>query len=348
MKRGDGTAFWAMLTILPFEYKGEPSLLEWAYDISDRKQAEAEMLDKNRFIELLQQISSHATNAATVDAALQICLDEICRNTGWPVGHAYLHQPENDYDLISSKVFYMKDPGAAAAFRKVTEITRFRRGEGLPGRVLASKEPAWIVDVNEDRNFPRAKMVSDIGVKAGFAFPVTDGEKILVVLEFFSEEAVELDQRTLDVLGNVGRQLGSVIKRKQAEEALANEKLTLEAILQSLDEGVLLLNENLVIRTINDRVYELSGLSPGSIGRGNPVADIVRGIVEQSDCSEEEIENTCQAWIEQLSEFVPTNMEIRTADGRTLELVGLPIGAGDYAIVFRDITAGKNSRRDLT
>lgn len=60
-------------------------------------------------------------------------------------------------------------------FRKVTEAMPLGRGEGLPGRVLASGKPAWIIDVTKDTNFPRNGVATDIGVKAGFGFPVLVG-----------------------------------------------------------------------------------------------------------------------------------------------------------------------------
>ncbi len=42
-----------------------------------------------------------------------------------------------------------------------------------------------------DPNFPRAKLASEIGVKAGLVFPVSVGDEILAVLEFFSVDALE-------------------------------------------------------------------------------------------------------------------------------------------------------------
>ena len=65
----------------------------------------------------------------------------------------------------------------------------FASGVGLPGRVLASGRPSWIIDVTKDPNFPRATGATDIGIKASFGFPVLIGHEVVAVLEFFASEA---------------------------------------------------------------------------------------------------------------------------------------------------------------
>ena len=129
--------------------------------------------------------------------------------------------PPNQPDtLVSSHIWHLDDPERFAKFRKITEGTTFGSGVGLPGRVMARGEPAWIVDVTKDANFPRANLADDIGVKAGFACPVLAGSQVVAVLEFFAPDAVEPDQTLLDSLIQVGTQLGRVYERNRAEEAL--------------------------------------------------------------------------------------------------------------------------------
>src|SRR3954447_332893 len=59
--------------------------------------------------------------------------------------------------------------GELAAIRATD---RLARGVGVPGRVLASGEPAWIVDVTEDPNFPRRGAATAAGLRSAFCFPV--------------------------------------------------------------------------------------------------------------------------------------------------------------------------------
>ena len=115
----------------------------------------------------------------------------------------------------------------------MSEATRFGPGDGLPGRVLSSGKPAWITDVTKDRNFPRAQMATDLGVKGAFGFPVLVGKDVVAVLEFFSERAVEPHEALLDVAAQIGTQLGRVIERQRAEGQLREAKDEAEAATQA-------------------------------------------------------------------------------------------------------------------
>ena len=198
-------------------------------DIDERKKAEEALSKQTRYVKLLERIAVAANEASVIEDALQICLDEVCSLTGWPVGHVYMPAGDDAGVLITTKLWHLDDPDKFKAFKEVTEGTRFVPGIGLPGRVLSSGNPEWIIDVTKDTNFTRAKHAVDIGVKAAFGFPVLVGNKVAAVLEFYTSEMVEPDKQLLDVMANVGTQLGRVLERKQAEEALASAKEQAEA-----------------------------------------------------------------------------------------------------------------------
>jgi signal transduction histidine kinase/DNA-binding response OmpR family regulator/PAS domain-containing protein len=202
-------------------------------DVTDLKRAEEALREKTEFLALNQVITAAANEAASVESAMQIALDQVCTQTGWPVGHAYVLADDRPGELVSSLVWHLDDAERFKGFRRVTEAARFAPGVGLPGRVLKSGKPAWVTDVTKDRNFPRAKVATDLGVKGAFAFPVLAGTDVVAVLEFFSDRAIEPYEALLDVAAQIGTQLGRVVERERSEKQLRAAKDVAEAATQA-------------------------------------------------------------------------------------------------------------------
>src|SRR5262249_7105074 len=154
--------------------------------------------------------------AATVEDAMQIGLDRVCAFTGWPVGHVYLLDCENSSALEPTAIWHLDHPEDFQVFRQLTESTPLAVGEGLPGRVLAAKEPIWIMDVTEEKNFPRAKAATAVGVQGAFAFPVLTASGVVAVLEFYTRTPKEPDESLLQAMLHIGIQLGHIFERKRA------------------------------------------------------------------------------------------------------------------------------------
>lgn len=188
------------------EEQKESEKMKIAYDL---------LKQETTFLKLNQEIAVLSNTNDPVEDALKGAMKIICDYTGWPVAHLYIR--DGDKDLLNpSKIWILRDWGQFENFRQVTEATKFVPGEGLPGRVLASGKAAWIKNVTKDSNFPRARLAREIGVKAGFAFPILIGPKVVAVMEFFSEEAMEPDNKLLDVMEIIGYLLGRIFERDHA------------------------------------------------------------------------------------------------------------------------------------
>ena len=105
----------------------------------------------------------------------------------------------------------------ATAFAAVSRDTAFDRGIGLPGRVWATGEAAWIENVVHDRNFPRAPVARDAGVHGAFAFPIRLGEEVLGIIECFNRAVAPPDPDLLRTMSSVGNQIGQFMGRKREE-----------------------------------------------------------------------------------------------------------------------------------
>ena len=177
---------------------------------------------------LVEEVVAAVKKAESKEDALQKCIDEVCTQLEWPIGHAYF-PASLWYGLDPSTLWFCDNPDRYNVFRDITETTPCDIGADLPGRVLKTKKPEWIPDVTKDTNFPRAKGAQDIGVKAAFAFPVTADSEVIAVLEFFHLLAIKPDEQILESVENIGKQVGEVIEVK---------KQKFEAEFRELEQGI--------------------------------------------------------------------------------------------------------------
>jgi len=229
----NGVPFPASLNVasIPSEAGISDTLLWLVRNISRRKAIEASLQKKTAQVKLLQEIGFSANEAATLESVLQLAVDRICGFTGWPVGHINLRSSETSSGLVSTDIWHIDQPEKYQAFRLATEHTIAPSGFGLPGQVLENGEPKWIADVTQEPAFISNLKAHQQPVRAGMFFPILVGKDVAGVLEFYSGEVVEPDQALLELMGQIGTQLGRVVERKQAEEKIhEREELIQSAI----------------------------------------------------------------------------------------------------------------------
>jgi len=109
-------------------------------------------------------------------------------------------------------------------FVEMNQRITFAPGVGLPGRVWSEVRAAWISDVVQDPNFPRAVSAAKDGLHGAFGFPIVGPSGFLGVMEFFSPEIRKPDEDVLRMFDAIGGQVGQFIDRKRAEAELEHAK----------------------------------------------------------------------------------------------------------------------------
>lgn len=183
----------------------------------------AALSDRQRELELLEAVATASNEATSLQQALQVAIDRLCAQARWPVGHAYI--VSGSQRLVSSKVWHLDDPVRFDRFRRVSEEQTFVSGEGLPGRVVATARPAWIVDTMSDPTFPRRQLAPESGIRGAFAFPIVLDTEVVGVIEIFNDRPGEVDAHLLKIVGQLGRQLGRVVERARARDEAAHQGL---------------------------------------------------------------------------------------------------------------------------
>ncbi len=125
-----------------------------------------------------------------------------------------------------------------------------------------------------DDNFPRAKSALDIGVRAGFAFPILIGREVVAVMEFFSERAIEPDEELLLTVGNIGAQLGRIVERKRALDQVQESEEHHRQILDTAHNAFVSIDSKGLIGRWNAQAEETFGWS-ASEALGKAIATLI-------------------------------------------------------------------------
>jgi len=199
-------------------------------EIAERQRAEEEirfLLDTTRAI----------GESADFHSALEVILHQVGETIGWDLGEAWIPDAEANV-LKSSRGWYASNTNMAS-FRSLSEKLTFPMNIGLPGRVWASKQPEWVEEMSLGYpHFLRSEIAQEIGFKSAFGVPILAGEEVLAVLVFFKILPAPKDPRFLDIFNAIGTQLGSIIQRKQAEEALRIAEERYHSIVENAMEGI--------------------------------------------------------------------------------------------------------------
>ncbi|HSE38177.1 MAG TPA: MASE1 domain-containing protein, partial [Blastocatellia bacterium] len=257
--RKDGRVVFVALTLSPIRDSGGRVIGASAIetDITARREEERRMAGHLAVTRILAESSTVA------DATTRV-LRIICEAFGWELGAMWILDPGADV-LRCQKVW--RGPSAhSGKFESICYERTFSLGVGLPGRVWASLKPAWIPDVTSDDNSPRAPFAAREGLRAAFGFPILSGERALGVIEFFSHEIREPDDRLLAMVAGIGSQIGQFLEQKRAEEALRQSEEQLRLALEAANMGVWDYDVRTGTVKWSSSLEVIHGLAPGRFG----------------------------------------------------------------------------------
>jgi len=207
----DGHEFPVELSISPVRLGNMWIFSAFVRDITQRKSAERRLTAQYAVTRVL------AESLTLQDASARI-LQAICESLEWELG--IIWNVDQQANVLRCIEVYHVPAIQVAEFVRISQERTFLSGIGLPGRVWANGQPAWIPDVVKDTNFPRAPVAAKVGLHGAFGFPVRIGKNIYGVIEFFSHEIREPDRDLLDMVAEIGIKVGQFIERKRTEHEL--------------------------------------------------------------------------------------------------------------------------------
>ena len=173
-------------------------------DITERKLAEEALRRHAGLLGLLQRIAAAANEAQNLEDALRACLREICTHGDWPFARAKFVSGGGDLD------------------NEIWHLHASPPGPAEPSALIAQSAPELAADVLRTGE-PRWGAAEPCGT--AFSCPVVVGHEVVAVLEFTAPEDRPRDEPLIEAMATATLQLGRVLERMRAEEALSHQAL---------------------------------------------------------------------------------------------------------------------------
>lgn len=152
----------------------------------------------------------------TLDEAAPTILHSLCSVLGWDCG--VLWGVDREANILRwVKGWHESSPDLADMETAQRQIT-FLPDVSVAGRVWSDAQPSWIPDITMVDDSIR--IASRWGMHAAVTFPIVSGNKVLSVMQLFSRRVEQQDEQVLKMFMAIARQIGPLIERQRAEEAL--------------------------------------------------------------------------------------------------------------------------------
>ncbi len=214
--RADGSEFPAELTITRIRGVEPPKFTGYIRDISDRVWAERNAAAQHA-------VASVLADATTIDEAIPHLLQALGKSMDWELGAAWL--VDDEAEGLRCRSLWRTDTIEATEFRELTTALVIERGTGPLGRVWRTGAPYSSEDAAQEPDYPRAGAAAREGLRGALWMPISSGNDVLGVIEFYSRRPNQLDDALLNTLATIGHQIGEYMRRRRAEERLAHQAL---------------------------------------------------------------------------------------------------------------------------
>ena len=220
--------------------------------MSDRKQL-------RRYLSAQGAVNRVLVGTAPVGETIPALLEALGKSLDWQLG-AYWRVDE-EAPVIRCEYIWSDPALAAEDFVALSRGTVFAPGLGLPGGVWQSGEAAWVGDLLEaDSSFPRFQAAVRAGFRGATCFPLKSDGNVIGVIEFFGEEPRQHDTGLLVLYKQVSDRVAFFLDRARVEERLVQDGRFLQAVLDSVEDGIVACDVNGVLTVFNRATRALHGL----------------------------------------------------------------------------------------
>ena len=226
-------------------------------DISDRKRVEEELVQTSRELEALNEMGAMINQALVdVDTIFPIALWKAVGIIGYEMGAIYLLNEKGDALEMKSQVGHPPEMLEAAKVLKY--------GEGASGSAILSKQPVMISI--DQYSFPRLNpILRKEGVQTVVSFPLLAKGKAIGAITLLSRFERELNTREINLLENIGNQIGLALENAQLFSNVAKAKSEWETTFDAVTDLIIIRDKEYRVLRVNLATFNRTGLNTGDL-----------------------------------------------------------------------------------
>jgi len=208
--RKDLAIVWVLDRVASIQYKGKRSVLGTIMDITERKQAEEEIVRYTKQLETLFNIGTTVSQTLNLEELLGNVQDKVLEVMGVETSAIFLFKEQ------ASEMVLRAYRGMSARFVRAIGVLKVD-DDGFIGQVAKSGKPLIVEDVSANQKIAGNK--ADRGnIRSFVAVPIMAKEKILGVMGVGSRKHREFPDWEVRMLGTIANQVGMAIDNAQLYE----------------------------------------------------------------------------------------------------------------------------------
>ena len=223
-------------------------------DISDRKRVEEELVQTSRELEALNEMGALVNQALVdVDTIFPIALwKAVGITTGFEMGAIYLLNEKGDALEMKSQV------GHSPAMLEEVKVLKY--GEGVSGSAIISKQPV-MMSIDEYSSSRLNPVLKEEGIQTLVSFPLLAKGGAVGTITLSSRSPRELSQREINLLENIGNQIGLALENAKLFSNVAKAKSEWETTFDAVTDLLIIRDKDYQVLRVNMATFIRTGLN---------------------------------------------------------------------------------------
>jgi PAS domain S-box-containing protein len=299
------------------------------------RSAQEQLSQAGQELAAMSAIAASVSGAASLDALLADVLDKILAVMRLPAGWVFVRQGEAEELVLAS------ERGLSERFAR--QEATLPLGTCICREVLRTGRTAVVDDMSRCPRLSPAVVESE-GLGVHVSIPLKSKNAVLGVMNLAADDVRYFAPRRLEQLEAIGQEVGVAIENVRTLQLTRHERATLTSVMDSMVDGLILVDTSGKISYWNPRASEFLGI-PADAALGRPAMGIARRIAMGSTDPEQVSGQLADALLH-FQAFPVIEYELLRPRARAVQSLLFPI-SGDggedlgFGITLRDVSREK-------